>query len=242
MKISANAILVTSVLAIHTSALSQPVGKTIRVDFPKGSSSIKLSGTVKDGYVDYAVKGGAGQMLSVSLKGSNPQNYMNVLAPNAGDVAMFIGSSSGNAFKRQLPDDGAYRVRVYLMRAGARRGGSSKYTVTISLTGNVMSPISGDALVAGTRYHAQANVPVKWDLDPKVNTCKASVVRRSRDGSASLVLTWGSQRRTILFVKGKPVASDSTEKMTSSHSGDVTKVKFGSYESFDIPDALIIGG
>lgn len=243
MKTLASTILVISGIALHTSALSQPVGTTIQVSFPRGSSSVKLKGTVKAGYIDYSVKAGAGQMLSVSLKGSNLQNYMNILAPNAGDAAMFMGSTSGNTFKGALPDDGTYRVRVYMMRAAARRGESSRFSLSISLTGKAMAPIGGgDALVQGTRFHAQADVPLKWDLEPKIESCKASVVRRSRDGSATLVLIWGSHRRTVLFVKGKPVVTDSPEKLSWTRSGDVTKVNVGNQESFNVPDALIFGG
>ena len=44
-------------------------------------------------------------------------------------------------------------------------------------------------------------------------------------------------RRRILFVSGKPGASDSSEKMTITRQGDVTTVKFESGESYEIVDA-----
>ncbi len=216
----------------------------VNVSFANGASSAKMTGTVKGrDYIDYAIKAGAGQTLSVTLRGSNSQNYMNVLAPNQGGNSMFTGSMSGNSFKGQAADDGIYRVRVYLMSAAGRRGESSRFTLSISLTGRTMAPITGsDALVPGTRFHAQANVPFKSESNSEITECSASVVRRSRNGDATLVLRWGNERRTVLFVKGKPVASDSALKLSWTKVRDETEVKFGDDETFTVPDALIMGG
>ncbi len=49
-------------------------------------------------------------------------------------------------------------------------------------------------------------------------------------------------KRRILFVQGKPVASDSSDTMTFTRQGDVTIVKFESGEFYEIVDALIFGG
>lgn len=48
--------------------------------------------------------------------------------------------------------------------------------------------------------------------------------------------------RTILFVKGKPVASDSSEEMKSTKKGDLTTVNFGGKNEVDeVRDAFLIG-
>jgi len=52
-----------------------------------------------------------------------------------------------------LPADGDYRVRVYLVRAAARRNESSAYTLTIGVAGKALEALPGaqDALVPGRR-------------------------------------------------------------------------------------------
>jgi hypothetical protein len=47
--------------------------------------------------------------------------------------------------------------------------------------------------------------------------------------------------RSLLFVQGNPVASDSPEALTSTRQGDLTTVRVGADERFDIPDALCSG-
>jgi hypothetical protein len=48
--------------------------------------------------------------------------------------------------------------------------------------------------------------------------------------------------RRILFVKGKPVASDSPYPVVLSRKDDATIVTFDTDERYEIPDALIFGG
>jgi hypothetical protein len=43
-------------------------------------------------------------------------------------------------------------------------------------------------------------------------------------------------------VKGQPVASDSTDPLTVTRQDDVTTVKLGADERYEIPDALVTGG
>jgi len=62
------------------------------------------------------------------------------------------------------------------------------------------------------------------------------------DGTATVEIPTTGAKRRILFVSGKPVASDSSDKMTVTRQGDVTTVKFESGEYYEIVDALIIGG
>ena len=158
---------------------------------------------------------------------------------------MFVGSTSGNTFTVTLPDEGDYRVRVYLMRAAARRNESSTYTLTIGLTGKPLAPLTAaeDALVPGTRFHAAASVTCTTMIDPRPQPCEAFVVRRGRDGTGTVeVRGRDGYKRRILFVAGKPVSSDATDPLVATRKGDVTIVTFGTDERFEIPDALIVGG
>ena len=216
-----------------------------RVAFAKGASSATIKGQIKgDADVDYLVGAAAGQTISVSLKVSNLSNCFNVLPPGSADVAMYVGQT-GEGYTGMLPADGDYTVRVYLMRSAARRNETSDYTLTISVTGKALAPLSAsqDALLPGTKFHASGSVTcVQPYGDGKPRQCEAFVIRRGRDGTATVEVPAAGVKRRILFVSGKPVASDSPEKMTVTRQGDVTTVKFESGEYYEIVDALVIGG
>ena len=73
---------------------------------------------------------------------------------------MYAGQT-GEDFTAVLPTDGDYTIRVYLMRAAARRNESSDYTLTVGVTGQALAPTpaSQDALLPGTPFHASAKSP-----------------------------------------------------------------------------------
>lgn len=217
--------------------------------FPAGRSGVTLKGRIKgDEFVDYLLPAAAaGQTVSATLNGSHRQNYFNVLPPGS-EMAMFIGSSEGNRFERIAPTDGVYVLRVYLMRAAARRKAVSGYSLQVGVTGNVLKPLPAklDALIRGTPFHASGSVPCKIAMAPDIRTCDAYVIRRGLDGTATVDLRWkqGSTTsfRRLLLVKGKPVSSDATFGLTSSREGDLLTVDVGSDEQYRIPDALPYGG
>jgi hypothetical protein len=221
-----------------------------RVQFAKGATSAVIQGRLKgDADVDYLVRAGAGQTLAVTLKGANASNYFNVLPPGSGDVAMFVGSSSGNSFTGVLPADGDYAVRVYLMRSAARRNEAGDYTLTVAVTGAALAPTpaSKDALLPGTPFHASGKIAclpyIEQFRGKKPQQCEAFVIRRGFDGTATVEIPQeNSVPRRILFVKGKPVASDSSDPVTFTRQGDATSVKLGADEWYEIPDALVTGG
>ena len=101
----------------------EPAIQQKTIQFKKGATSLKVNGKIK-GYqvIDYKVTAAANQSMTVTLTSKNPSLYFNVIAPNATDEAIFIGSTSGNTYKDYLPESGTYTIRVYLMRNAARRG------------------------------------------------------------------------------------------------------------------------
>ena len=231
-------------LTVHAAAEAGPHRQAVQ--FAKGASSAQLRGTIKgDGDVDYTVNARAGQTLTVRLKSSNASLYFNINPPGSADVSMFIGNLQGAEAKVMLPADGSYVVRVYLMRNAARRNESAAYTLDVAVTGQALAPLPAaqDALVAGTRFHATAAVPCQTPGADAGASCKAGVIRRGRDGTATVELRGANGLvRNLLFVKGQPVASDSAQPMTSSRQGDLVTVRFGSDERYDVPDALLTGG
>ena len=104
-------------------------------------------------------------------------------------------------------------------------------------------PASQDAKVAGTRFHATTQLPCKPPYGAAPTRCEAGVVRRGRDGTATVEIRGPNQLlRQILFVKGEPTASDATDPMTFAREGDSTMVKIGADERYTLPDALVRGG
>ena len=217
-----------------------------KVQFAKGASSAVIKGQLKgDAMVDYVVRAAAGQTLSVKLQKTNAQNYFNVMPPGSTGSAMFVGDSGEN-YTGVLPADGDYIVRVYLMRPAARRGEISDYTLTVGASGKALAPIaaSKDALVPGTSYHASAKIRCVPAFETTPRDCDALVIRRGFDGTATIDIPGSAEKRSILFVKGKPTASNAQaiDALTSERKGDVTIVKLGASERYEIPDALVTGG
>jgi hypothetical protein len=234
---------------VGTAAAADPPIRTVRVQFAKGTTSVVIKGQVR-GYsgVDYLVRAGAGQTMTVTLKRTNLSNYFNILPPGSKDVAMFA-LQTGEDFKRMLPTDGDYTVRVYLVRAAARRNESSNYTLTVRLTGKALAPTpaSLDAVFPGTPYHASTEITcvpvIEKYREKKAQKCKAFVIRRGFGGTATVEIPQAnSVPRRILFVKGKPVASDSQYPMVVSRKGDVTIITFDTDERYEIFDSLVFGG
>jgi len=231
-----------------TALAAADAGATHRqtLQFAKGQSSAQVRGSIKgEGDAEYTISARAGQTLAVALKTSNASAYFNIKPPGSKDAAMFIGSSSGAQAKLLLPADGTYVVQVYLMRNAARRNESAAYTLDVAVTGQPLAPLPSaqDALVPGTRFHASATVPCQTLGGAAGASCRAGVIRRGRDGTATVELRGASGLvRNVLFVKGQPVASDSAQPMTSNRKGDVVTVRFGSDERYELPDALLTGG
>ena len=227
------------------SGVAQTAIERQRVVFPAGANSSLIKGQLKgDQTVDYILGAGAGQTMTVELKGSNLQNYFNVIAAGT-DTALFIGSSSGNSFRGLLPSDGDVRVRVYLMRPAARRQESSSYSLHIGIGGAPLAPLSPsrDALSPGTPYHASAEVPCISGSSGQAASCKASVIRRANNSATVVVTSPEGQKRQFLFVNGKAVASDQPEKLMVQRSGDRSLLTLGeNFERYEIVDALVVGG
>lgn len=233
------------VLALSCSAASsRELRDSTPVMLIKGIAK-SVHGVVKGyDFYDYQVRASAGQTLTVNMLGSNRANYFNINPPEAGDVSMYVGSVNDNSFSGLLPVDGIYVVRVYLMRSAARRQEHSDYSLTLKLDGEPLQPVARthDALIPGTKYHAQATIKCTtvWS---NATECPAFVVRYSFNGSATVeVRVTDSIRRRILFIDGKPTAADSTFPITYSKDADIYDIRFDVNERYSFPEALIFGG
>lgn len=213
------------------------------VAFAKGASSAVLKGSIRGaGDHSYVVAARAGQTLTVDFKPSNASAYFNVLAPGSNGEAMFVGSTSGNRFSGRLAMSGRHIVQVYLMRSAARRNEVASYTLTIGVSGGAAARPVGDALVAGTRYHATAEISCITSDGGRPGPCRAGVIRRGGgDATIELKMPDGGQRH-IFFTAGRATGSDARARIAVSREGDLSVVRIGAIEVYRIPDAFVVGG
>lgn len=233
-------------LSVGPGALAAAPERMVKkVHFTAGSSSATLKGQIRgNNYVDYELRAGAGQSMKVSMQGTNLANYFNILPPGSPDAAMYIGQTGGNTFDGLLPDDGVYTIRVYLVRAAARRKESSEYTLSVGISGKPLPPVSAkvDAVLPGTNYHAKTTVKCEPQYT-KTRECEALVIRRGFDGTATVELRWDERgKRRILFVKGIPRASDVPQQMKFTRNERGWEVVFNDDERFEVPEPLVFGG
>lgn len=215
------------------------------ISFPNGNAETTITGRISGRtHNDYQLRAAAGQRLSVSLDSANRSIYFNLLPPGSRDVAMARGEMNDNHYTGLLPDDGLYTIRVFLVRAAARRGSAADYTLKVGADGAPLPPTaaSKDALVKGTRYHATATTPCAPAYS-QARECATGVVRRGVDGTATVELRWGEGGlRRILFVKGEAKAADTEAAMKSNRNERGWVVEFEGGEHFDIPEPLVFGG
>jgi len=235
------AFVVSSCLA--GAAMAADAVQSQPVQFTRGTSSATIKGAIK-GYqiIDYTLRARAGQEMSVKFKTSNDASYFNVLSPGS-EVALFVGSTSGNEWFGALPDDGVYRVRVYLMRSAARRNETARYTLTVGIRTHV------DAKVKGTPYHATGTVPCGVGTDPLGTSQCAFGVIRSGPGKAEVRLASpGYDIRNapkddvrVLHFSGTSVTSPSARVHAEKY-GDEWTVDVDDFHHYRIPEAVVDGG
>jgi len=162
--------------------------RTERVRFTKGATSAFIRGQLKAirMWTIWCVQAPADDhCLAQEIE---PVELPQRAAAGSKDVAMYVGDT-GEDFKGVLPTDGDYTIRVYLVRAAARRDESSNYTLTITVTGKALAPIptSKDALIPGTPFHASAKITcvpyIETFGEKKPQECEAFVIRRGFDGT-----------------------------------------------------------
>jgi len=256
-------LLLAALLAFATStAVARDDIRTERVHFKASASSATIKGKIKGSEtVDYVLEAGKGQQMNVSMATDNPSSYFNILAPGESEVAMFIGSTSGNQYEGTLPGSGDYKIRVYMMRNAARRDEVANYRLEMIVTGTAEKANSGpaksksegagdgalanDALVEGTDYHATGNIPCAMGGDQPTGSCPFGVKRKGNGSGMVTVTKPDGRTRTIFFEDGSATGADTSEadpgKFSAEKKDDVSIVRIGE-ERYEIFDAVIFGG
>lgn len=223
-------------------AMPSVAQQKVPVQFAKGATSATVKGTIRgDQFRDYQVNARAGQTLSVTLANPDGRAIFNVLPPGSTGEALFVGSTSGNSFRGPVAANGITTVRVYQMRATARRGETANYSLTIAVSG-AAPRASADAKVAGTKYNATADISCVVTPGGPAGACKAGVIRRGQGNATVEMQTPDGGQRSITFTGGKPTGSNAGMPLRSSRDGDITTVRIGATEVYFIPDAFVSGG
>jgi len=207
--------LIFAAALISPIAASPALSQTVQpIEFARGTTSSTVHGAIRgNSYTDYRIVVRAGQQMSINLSPMKGSPYFNVMEPGSKDVAIFNSSTSGQSYTGTTARNGAYTIRVYQMRASGRRGEVADFRLTVSVTGrgasahpSAPSHMPGDALVAGTPYHAMTSIRCRSAMGAAMGFCNAGVIRRP--GSATVHLdTPDGGERTILFRNGRPVSS-----------------------------------
>lgn len=232
-----------AVLLTAGSALSQQVREE-RVRFDTGSSSATLEDSITGHeIVDYVFGARGGQEMSVSFETDHVAGYFNVLPPDSG-TALFVGSAGGTEWKGLLPDDGDYRIRVYLMGSAARRDEAARYMLSVGITGDppTGAPAS-DAKIPGTPYHARG--PVSCSIGPDEegsSECEFSVIRGAPGTAEVHLVSPGGEKRVIRFTDGVVSTPDPDVTLTVEKRADEWAIGINEFEFYIIPQAVVYGG
>jgi hypothetical protein len=222
-----------------------------RIQFKKGASSAIVNSRIKGAQtVDYLIGARKGQVANISLATQHPATYFNILAPGQTDEAFFNGSVSQNQFEGVLPDNGTYRVRVYMMRSAARRNESASYRLEVAIGGAAAAqsptpPPTADAKVAGTDFNATGNLPCAMGGGQPTASCAFGVKRQGPGKGLVTVTKPDGGKRTIFFDQGRATGYDASQAdkaaFKATRQSDLTTVHIGD-ERYEIPDAVINGG
>lgn len=113
-----NHLILTALIASLASAAWAQ--RAAEVKFEPGNFGTMVNGTITGNeYFDYKLGAQAGQEMFADLKVSDTNGngviYFNILPPGSDGVAIYNGSIDGNTARIDLPEDGDYTIRVYLM-------------------------------------------------------------------------------------------------------------------------------
>lgn len=242
MKTKDRLVIWTGLYLIFTTTIWAQTGiEEKQVFFDRGKTSATISDKITgDRIIDYILGAKKGQTMTVHLKTDHGANYFNVLPPGS-EEALFIGSTLGNDWNGVLPEDGDYKIRVYLMRSAARRNENANYTLNVGITGHYSA--SHDAKVPGTNYHATGIIDCSAGSEAKNSSqCSFGVIRKGLNKAEVYISkTDGGER--ILHFNGDEVSSpDPNVKVKASREGYDWNVSVNDLEYYFIPDAIINGG
>lgn len=124
----------TLLIAFFAFAPETEAQTKVNVRFARGKTTGSYNGSIRgQRYMDYVLRARAGQTLRVVLtKRSGAPVYFNVL-PSGSEVAIADDARQSTSWLGELPNDGAYPVRVYMEKGDRQNNRSSSYNVRFSI-------------------------------------------------------------------------------------------------------------
>lgn len=203
--------LLASSLLVSTAFITTAEAASKVVSFPKGKTGTSVSGKIKGSEaMDYQLHASAGQTLIVDFKASKGAAFFNVLAPGSTGEAMFVGSNGGDHFKGELPSDGDYIIRVYLMGAAEDSGKPVSYTLKISIPGSAKTNTA--ASTSGTAKAEKA--------------CLAAVAKQVGVSSSKLKIAGVDEAQSGIVVMINVPDATAPWKCLAGRNGKVDEVMF----------------
>ena len=128
-----------SIVLILASTVPAIAQHSSHIRFERGNDNAGVQGAISGHeYRDYILRARAGQNMSVALSvdATNGHGiaYFNILPPGGDGVAIFNSSMSENNYGQvTLPENGDYRIRVYLMGNDRDAGKTVSYTLSATI-------------------------------------------------------------------------------------------------------------
>lgn len=128
------------IFSLALSAQSVTAQESVQISFPRGQSGTTINGAVIGRqYIDYVLRGNAGQRMNVDLTvtGTNGYGiaYFNILPAGMDYNGLFVGSNDGNSASVVLPETRDWAIRVYLMGNDRDTGKTVSFRINVSITG-----------------------------------------------------------------------------------------------------------
>lgn len=238
--------LVAGLLTVVCAATELPAQEEIRkepVRFAPGAYSATIQGVITGREtVDYLLDARAGQTMTVTLVTDHTAGYFNVIPPDAENEGVFAGSRDGDRFQGILDLDGDWKIRVYLIRAAARRGETAAYSLTVEITGEPDPGAAREANDFGPReWDARGSLGCARGGAPmRPSTCPFKVIRY-REGATVFVQISGTETVRILYFEEGAWSTDSADPVQAVQSADTWYLVVGE-EAYEVPGAVVFGG
>lgn len=224
--------------ALPVLAQSQRQIRSEELRFAPGRDNLTVQGRIRGYEVrDYQIRARAGQTILIDFRPSSRFAFFNLMGPGA-DAAMFAGDAKGNRFEGRAPASGVYRVRVYLVRAAARRGETASYSLAVSVRGAAgpERPVPGQI-----EFDATGQVKCGLRTGQPLQSCRAGVQRHPMGETTVRIFLPGNSSRYVYFKNGRASSSDGGQRrFTAAKRGSTTFVSVGS-ERYELPDSLVVG-
>ena len=123
--------IATLFVLIHVNPTAASQKQPQRIRYAPGKSSPTIRGHIA-GFdaQDYVVAARSGQQMDIRLKASNPETYFVLYSINGKATDM----NETDHYSLETTESGDYVIRVFMMRAAARRkGATSDFGLTISI-------------------------------------------------------------------------------------------------------------